>query len=439
MRVIERVLWEDIKHEIKKVSPSFYNYIEAVNPGKTHPLYVLSFQYGDMIGDDKSQFIPNDHGELIHLSSDEVPKRIRDELGYGMDSAPLGMLLDKSIEFFIDLPEKQRTIPVATKRPGEFYNFTRMLSRKSDKKPAAPNGLLNASAGGRTVFSLPKLTCKKSFNRLVKDIGLIQRIPASLYEQWDFFKEIVNSKKINSKWRAKLIYFSEGWIDSILSDSKWKNIKNFAFEQSWSESEYTRNQYYYDISYSLMLEKANFDVNPYINDTARHILDIALGIYPGMSPAINDDLLPLHAIQHAIYYSYGLKKYVPTIMQPQYFSIKNEDSPVYYSLYYPTTRSFSPKSKKTATSVDNIDNLRNIIESFILQINSKESMWQETELQHVASRLKINYMNNKEKSSKDSLQFDKRLYHAPDQCYPHESSPACESLFFNGCLKISAN
>ena len=438
---IEKIYWSDIRSQIHLVEPEFAYKVDLIAPGKEHPLYILNFPYGTLIGDDFSQFIPCGNREFYRLSSPDAPEDIQKNLGYGRDSAQLGMVLENSIEFFVDLPEKQLTIPVRIVNAGEFYNFSRILSLKSNILPYAPNGLLKVSSGARTVFSLPYLTCNASFSRLEREIGALTKPPASQYEHCQLFSEIVNSRNISSDWSMKMLYFSENWINSILHDKDWIDIKSYLFQLAWQSSEYKRNQYYFDISFSLMREKGNCRANPYLNDTARHILDIIIGAFPGLCPTIDETLLPLKTIQHVLSYSYGLKKYLPTVIAPQNFKF-DDGLPVYYSLNYPTTRSFAPKTKNTNSTIDNLDELKKIIERFVSQIIKEGTMWRGTILEERLKNIKINYIHNSVRQGLsitpplEIVNQDKRFMFTYPNCVKENSEPSIDANFFRGCVRF---
>lgn len=46
---------------------------------------------------------------------------IMKDLGYGQNSLPLGMILDKQMEYFLDLKNQKLTMPIKVYRPGEFF------------------------------------------------------------------------------------------------------------------------------------------------------------------------------------------------------------------------------------------------------------------------------------------------------------------------------
>ncbi|NEU34928.1 hypothetical protein GN156_30175, partial [bacterium LRH843] len=88
--------------------------------------------------------------------------------------------------------------------------------------------------------------------------------------------------------------------------------------------------------FSVIQNSRNLKPNPYLLDTAKHLFAIALGEVPGYAPQLDDEQLPLRVLQQAYVESYGMKKYVPTILAPVNFSLETKSFPaVYYSLSYP--------------------------------------------------------------------------------------------------------
>lgn len=441
---IKKVTWSEIRASIFKVAPSFAEKVDYIKPDDNKfPLYVVSFPYGSLIGDDKSQFIPNEDGSYYRLNSPDAPKDIIKHLGYGKDSSPLGLILDKTIEFFVDAPARKVTIPKKIARPGDFINFSRILSIKKSpsSKPYAPNGLLKATSGARTVFSLPYLTCNASFVKLERDIGEIGKIPESQYDHFQLFCDIARTDCAENKWELQLIYFSEQWIISILNDKKWNDVKSYLFQKAWDETNYIRNQYFFDVSFSIMKEQENAKQNHYIYDTARHIFDIAVGAFPGLAPTDTTEMLPLDVIQKYLSESYGLKKYIPTIISPNYFSIEN-NYPVYYSMHYPTLRLFSPKSTTNKKSVlSDIQDLSRALNKFSKRILDANSIWGGTILQEVTEKLRFEFVHTTPRNGvvitdpSEIVARDNRFIKMLNNI--DELTPALDGNFFRGCVCLS--
>jgi hypothetical protein len=437
---ITKVFWLEIRDKINLVEPTLTELIDSLSPGEDYPLYILNFPYGEFIGDDISQFIPSQNEDIfIRLNSDEVPQEVKTDLGYGKDSAPLGMVLSKSIEFFVDLPQKALTLPIRIAKAGEFYNFSRILSISNKKKPYAPNGLLKATAGARSIFSLPYLTCTSSFSRLEREIGGLSRFPENQYDHFQLFKDIVSCHQSSKPWRMQLLYFSKNWVNSILNDEKWSKLRAYLFQLAWNNTDYKRNQFYYDISFSLMQEKENCRSNPYLNDTARHILDIAIGAFPGLSPVLDDSLLPLKLIQHSLSFNYGLKKHLPTLIAPSYFDY-NLEEPIYYSLQYPIARSFSPQSKSKYSMLNQLNDLKRILEKFINNILKKDTMWSGTILHDAVNNLDFSFIHNHKNKvmipllPAEAIKKDDRFLLMDQSCVKYNNEVSLDANFFRGCV-----
>ena len=437
---IKEVYWDEIKENINEVNPEFAKIINKIRPDKKLPLYLVEFPYGDLVGDDISQFIPDNEGGYYRLTSENAPENIKNNLGYGASTSPLGLLLEKKIEFFVDINHRNITIPNAILSPGGFYNTSIVLS-KFKKVPYNPNGILKASAGARTVFSMPYLTCKNSFSRLQSEIGLVT-VPNSYYDHAQLFKDMLATQH-KSTWKCKLVYFSKGWIDNIINNPLWSDVKGYLAQKSWENSEHDRNQFYFDIAYSLIQETTNFN-NPYLTDTTKHIFDIILGAYPGLAPATDEDFFPLKTIQHMLVYSYGIKKYIPTVIVPEYFNPIGNKNPIYYTLQYPTTKSFPPKSNNTISTLKNLDTLKLLIMKFSRQITDKSGPWSGSYLQEIVNKLKISYIHNNvntifnPESPESVIENDNRFHYLKLNSNTMNLKPAADSKFFRGCISLSA-
>ena len=434
---IKTVFWNDIKDEIETVNPEFAGIINKLNPDEKLSLYLVEFPYGDLVGDDISQFIPDNRGGYYRLTSDNAPENIKEDLGYGASTSPLGLLLEKKIEFFVDIPHRNITIPNGILSPGGFYNTSIVLS-KFKNTPYNPNGILKASSGARTVFSMPYLTCKNSFSRLQSELGPIS-VPNSYYEHAQLFKDMLTAQR-KTKWRSRLVYFSKDWINNIIKNPLWSEVKGYLAQKSWENSEHDRNQFYFDIAYSLIQENTSLN-NPYLTDTAKHIFDISLGAYPGLAPASNEDFFPLKTIQHMLIYSYGIKKYIPTIIVPEYFNASNKS--IYYTLQHPTTKSFSPRSNNTISTLKNLDILKLLIMKFTQQITDRNGVWSGSYLQETVNNLKISYIHNNSNSTfqpespEDVIENDGRFFYTGLNTDSLNLIPAADAKFFRGCISLS--
>jgi hypothetical protein len=435
---VVKTYWKDIRDRISNIEPTFSRIVDELNPGKEFPLYLAYYPYGTLKGDTKSTFLPKAERGFYRLSDTDIPKDIRDNLGYGKSSAPLAMLLDKSLELFIDLKHEGITIPRILYTPGSFFPFARILSRKSTYT-YAPNGVLTMTAGARSVFMLSNIGCATNHLSLQRDFNIQTPPPKSLYDHWHVFRQIVNSDAINSSWRACLMYFSQNWLDKLYAEKAWLPLKLYLHELAWKYYEFQRNQFYYDFVFSIIQKRRNLKPNPYLADTAQHLFSIAIGAAPGYVPACDTENLPADILKKVFVDSYGMKKYFPIIFHPAHYKLENVQNPIYYSLQYPSTHAFSPKSRKLSSTLTDMRELEHITKVFRDELSNDEGMCSDTILNFVANNIKFNYFHNKLdghriiKPSEKMYLLDTRFAEGADA---FSGTFASDGPFARGCISI---
>ncbi len=441
-RGILKVYWEDIRDRVAKVEPDVVPIIDELSPDQSYPLYITYYPYGTLIGDTKHLFLPNTEGELHCLSDSSTAKDVQNDLVYGKDSSPLGMVLDKNVEVFIDLKSENITMPWLIYKPGTFFPFGRILNIKNNRI-YAPNGILTATAGARSVFMLPNIGCRTHHANLQRDFNIKSPAPQSLYEHWHLFKELINSKAVVSDWKACILYFSEKWVTQLHNDNAWLRFKTYLHELAWQDCAYHRNRFYYDITFAVIQNKRNLRPNPYLADTARHLFTIALGDAISYTPAENSDALPMDILQQAFVESYGLKKYYPSIMQPTKFNFEKDQHPVYYSLQHPCNDIFSPKSRKVSSTLFDIHELEHIMRIFIDELGKEGSMCSDTTLNQIIHTIEFNYYHNKPdrhrivQSSLKIPEHDTRFETINEQYKLSGAEFSADAKFVRGCVSLS--
>jgi hypothetical protein len=221
-----KVFWGDIREEVHKVEPIFASIVDELAPNHSFPLFLARYRYGELIADHQSAFIPSNNGDVVRLSDASVSEDVSKNLGYGQDSLPMGLVLEKRIEYFIDLGREGITIPWLIYEPGNFFPFTTILGKKA-KYNYMPNGLLAISAGARSVFMLPNIGCYGNHVNLQRDYGVDALAPKSHYDHSGVFKEIVNSKASSTNWQCSILYFSEKWLNKLHNDKNWLPLKAY--------------------------------------------------------------------------------------------------------------------------------------------------------------------------------------------------------------------
>ncbi len=178
-----KVFWKDIDNYIAKIEPAFAKIVNELDPDKSFPLYLAYYPYGSVDADTQSSLFPKADGGFYRLSDQDVPKDVLKHLGYSINHTPFGMVLDKQLEFFVDLKNEGITIPWAIYTPGKIFPFSKVLIQKN-KHTYAPNGVLSSAAGARSAFMLPSIGSATNHSNLQRDFNVRTPTPKSLYEHW---------------------------------------------------------------------------------------------------------------------------------------------------------------------------------------------------------------------------------------------------------------
>lgn len=437
-----QLYWQDIRERVASVEPYFAQLVDELDPGVKMPLYLVYLPYGAYKGDTSSSFLPTLDGGYCRLNSPEIPTIIEQHLGYGKHSSPFGMVLDKEIEYFIQLPGSQHTIPSSILKAGQFFNFSRMLNGK-ERRVFAPNGVLCATAGVRSTFMLPNIGSMVNHVGLQRDFNLQLPAAKKLNQHWRLFKALANHPNLGTDWSACLLYLSKSWLDCLLHDKAWLKLKMYLFEQAWHSSDYHRHHYYYDAIFSMIQQKRNLKPNPYLADTARHLFQIALGHSPGFVPACDDSALPLHFLQRCFVDSYGLSKYIPTIIRPSLYQYEEAKAPSYYSLQNPASFAFSPKSRNASSTLFEIRELENLTRIFCEELADGDGACDDTIIAEVARGIDFRYFHNKmdshsiTQSSSQIAKTDPRFNYMDNSLGSQTAVFSSDAKFFRGCIQLS--
>jgi len=210
---------------------------------------------------------------------------------------------------------------------------------------------------------------------------------------------------------------------------------------AWERFAYQRNRLSYDIVFSVIQKKRNLKPNPYLADTARHLFAIAMGGAAAYMPALNDDALPVDLLQKIFITSYGMKKYLPAIMQPVHFYFEKHQFPVYYSLQHPSTFVFSPKSRKISSTLSEMRELEHIMKIFIAEISKDNSMCSDAIISQIGKNVEFNYFHNEYdrhhviKPSTEILSADKR-FDSINHKHSQNLKFASDAPFLRGCISM---
>lgn len=436
---IEQYTWDDVRERVSLVNPKLAEVIDQINPDTSYKLYSINYKYGQII-DDGSFFLPEKQSfNTTKFTDAKLNTEIKSDLLYANGSIPAGVILNGALEIFID--SGNNIMPRFIYKPGDSFALWRKMDSEN-KSSFHPLNLMKISSGARSIFTLPNIGDYRFHSHLVRDCGINTNPPRVLKEHWETFRKLSYQSGIDSYWETNLLLFSKKWVDKLHSnDSSWALFKNLIYERLWSQTGYWRNKMFVDFAFSYALAKNNLKPNPYLNDTLKHIISIVAGESPGFKLAIDDSLAPVKAIQDIYKEIYKLKNYFPLIIQPDYFCLDDlgGKESIYYSLQFPTTYEFSPKSRSQATILSNIRELAHISQSILYYISNEMHQYANTALVKILSNCTLRYYHSSEKNyaevrhTMDLLNDDASLQEfkltEKEFCY--------NGTFIRGCVKIA--
>ena len=434
----EKQTWLQVREDVAKVNPELASVIDSTDPGRDMLVYRVAYPYGSEILKEGKFYLPDKKGGLISIS--ETSSEIANDLNYNLNSNPMSLSLKNTMEIFT-INKDGLTLPYSIVNPGSFFGTWRILSESLSGTPCFhPAFKWDLTAGGRSVFLLPKVTEFIKHNRLMREMGLSLPPPKNFNEHWNVFKAIVNQKNNNPTWQTELLLFSKKWIDEI-NTAKYKPLLDFMLRQGWRGSEFWRNQFLWDLIYYHIQENTFHMPNPYITNTVKHLLMIAVGALPGFSLSLNNKLAPVETIQDAYLNYYELKDYFPTIMEPAYIAEK-DNRPVYYSLQYPALLQYSPKSNKHSSAIHDLELIKNLLDEYLIKLSKPELNLFGTPYFDLGGSVRFNFYHSKEQKnagiiSTKELSTQDRNFDALNRPVSSNYKFPSDCSFICGCVKIS--
>ena len=430
---LKRVSWQEVSIDVHQCNPELATIIDQLSPGDDLPLIKVSYPYGAQITHHTTLHLPNDQGDLVPLGDPSLDAELQTMLA-GQDTLlPLSLLLKGAAEIYTQFNE--RILPWSLLMPGQLLSLWRKLDQSDTFHPVH---IFNVTSGARSIFMAPNIGDSGAHNRLKRDFSLHAPPPINLHDHWEIFRAIAQHPDTHSTWQSELLLFPAKWLELIHHDPAWLPLRCYLYQYGWQTSAYSRNQLFYNYAFSIALAGRNYKPAPYINDTAKHLIAIAVGAKPGFRVLLDDSIAPVSLFQKVYLESYGLKKYIPSVIGPAYWS-KQNTSPIYYSLQYPITYEFSPKSRKVASTLHNLSELKCLLDIFIQALANNQLNVEDTILKQLGKTLHFDYFHNKLDQQKEVKLTN--LLPNKDSSLTVSPMPDREfaesGTFFLGCIQIS--
>ncbi|KTD82153.1 hypothetical protein [Legionella waltersii] len=433
MDSLKKIVWNDIKHKILCVNKRFYDLIENTNSNLIMPLYLAEYSYGELLGSKKEVYLPNNSSEYIVLGSNKTPNEIMRDLAYGMNSFPLGMILNNFCEWYSIDDTEGEVYPFAIQGPGTIFNQQIIFNEDM----SVENNTISVSSGAKSAFMLPYVGSKKHHERIRNHYSLSSSPPKNRYEHSNLFKELINSRQIKQSWYSQILFFSEEWINEIRHNEKWLPVKFFFSENL--RKRFSTDLYRSLYSYSFLTTgKVNkYRPTPYLIDSAKYIISIAMGQGIGFAPAIDNRHLPLEFIQEAYTQHYQLD-YTPTVMIPSMLDSSNDS--VYYSLQIPSTKISSFKIQMNNSTYVELIALKDIIFAYQKEFQSNTYRYEGSDVFNACNTVDIEFYHNKPTDNSQGIKHSLDIYNSDKRfsiAYIKELGFSADAKFFRGCIKIS--
>jgi hypothetical protein len=432
--VLRRLNWAQVCEKVRKVNPALAAIIDELEPDDSHTLFEFTSPFGTEILRDGLLQLPDEEGEMIPLGDSQLDGFISSELSYVQGGMPLALMLKNNAELFLPIKNHNAILMSDILTPGRLFADRRLLDPTVTYHPML---LWHMTLGARSLFMLPKITSAINYRRLKKCFGMHFEAPACLTDHWRVFCELENHPHVVKPWTGKVLYFGRRWLEH-LDDKAWARFNHYLYKNAWEATTFVRDKPLWEVVLSAIKRRANLRLDPYIADATSHLVAISLGAASGFAPAMNDDNGPISRLQTIFRDIYQLDLYEPIIMQPTFLNWQDAESSVYYSLNYPTTTGFSPRSRRLTNKIIDLAEIRHVINHYLAGMEGDRLQLSATPLGELRKRVNFEYFHSENVRS-EGIQSTADIP-VVDRNFSVKGSAAAfprDSPFINGCVRIA--
>jgi hypothetical protein len=427
------VKWESVRKQILETDSELVEIIDNWKPD--FKLIKTNYRFGDKILKDGTLYLGINNAPSLPITSPKIQQDIRSNLEYS--NVPLGFITSGCSEVYLET--EQRVIPLSFFTPGIILGLWESLTTNNDY---FPKRVWDVTAGARTIFMLPNIGQKMPHERLKKKFNIRNSAPTNIYNHHATFEQIVNSPAFKTNWTSEIIFFGKDWLKRDSKNPHWLRFHHYLLEKAWELSAYNRNKITLDkiwLSFNKQADKRGIKVSPQVLHVLKQIVSIGIGAAPGFRPLSSSSLhLPVKELQKIYLQTYGLKKYIPTIMAVDYFHPYKNNQPIYYSLQAQTQIEPVNKIKNILSELREI---QSVVELFI-EIGLLDALKiEDTLIDWLIKNVSVEFFHPDAKSN-DTLENskklpikDKALVHIPGARRGRQFSAS--AAFTTGCIRLS--
>jgi hypothetical protein len=262
------------------------------------------------------------------------------------------------IEADIHLPS--HLIPLTLLKAGSFFNVGPLFHAKTPSHYVSD--AYTYTAGSRSLLILPKISHEQYNERLSRAFSIQTNTlcPKTFFDQWALFKELANSPELKSTWRTEILVFSKEAMALIQNNPE---IQAALLREEREINDFQNNQVMYDLVWSIFSETLSSSIKngPFIVETVKHLIKLAMAEVPGYVPAANNLQAPIPELIDIFLNVYRIRYYLPIFMELAYF---NQQDPIYYSLQKHTFLCHIPQKNNANRTIDELAAIKELIASF---------------------------------------------------------------------------
>ncbi len=435
-RTIQKVTWQTVRQQVKCLYPQLANEIDQLSPDQHFPFYKIRYTFGDEILKSGQFQIPSEEGLLTPLKNNTLAETTRQDLNYNFFSNPVSLVLEGSLELFIDVDD--RIIPYRLLQPGHLFGLWKILDNEISHCP--PVFCWGLTAGARSLFMLPKISDALCHQRLRKTVGIHSPKPDKLKNEWHVFREIYHSTHNNQPWHAEILCFSSAWFQHW-QEAHWQGLKNLFLQEAWESSQFWRNQYVWNLTFTRIQTNKRISPSPFIDHFVRHLFTVAVGALPGFAPALDDQWGPIAYLEKIYAEIYQLRHYQPIFMHPHAFlSHEKNTRSVYLSMQYPSALEMPPRQTHRLSALEDLTAIYHLLQAYQDQLSAEHLKICTTPLSKLSENAKFNFYHSLETArtfirNSQTLPSINADFSQQKPLFSQRAFPT-DSSFFRGCIEI---
>ncbi|MCX7122569.1 MAG: hypothetical protein NTV32_02655 [Gammaproteobacteria bacterium] len=421
--------WQSVRTKVAAQDPHLARLLDALSLDDEYRFYTACYPYGLSILKNSVFYLPGEDYSVISVH--DMPEPIRSDLNYNINANGAGIIIRNKMEQFVMVED--RIVPFSVYGLGSLLGLTTVLDDLTKQQRFNDYGLWEITSGARSVFMLPKISDMLSFNKLKKIYQLEAKKPEHYTEHWSVFSEI--ARKRNCDWTFEVVFFSRKLIEK-LKDPACDELKSYFLEYNRQFFGFWRNLFSWQVTFSRIECLRNLKQSAHLLDTAKHLFAVAAGIFPAFQPATDNSFMPRTLIQEIYLNEYGLKDYIPVIMQP---SLSRPGEILYSSLGMPISVEYSPKSALSSSNINDLSELMGLLKRYVKELLSRDLDIARTNLYRIVQNNKFDFYHVNSEDRKDIQTVEALIARDPrfiqDARHGNEAFPV-HSRFFKGCIAL---